>query len=402
MFWKLLISELKAFNANLALSVGVVALSVACVVSSFFILSLYDASTERLLAAEIAAHRSVLGEGGDDAAVAERLFDALVLPNGENVGEVKMGAETSDVIPRSSADLFAASGAGFARVIIPVLERRISWREENCVVILCGMDGLNASGKGNSKSVVMGAALAETLSFSVGDTFLINGEACKVGAVRPERGDVGDITIWSSLGKVQKLLRMPGKVNGVFVFGCSDSVALAASALRAFPRSKILTFSSMRNSRVASIYVLKEQFDNSIRKFLEERAVSRAALEKKLAIFCVLLITLFAGWFFLLTVSRQTRNANETAMMLAYGVSSNVLFTLDMLRACIVLWLGIVVGLLMVCAAFGCYCFFNGMSMSGYSLVGAFDAKLVIWTLLLTSSVVLAAACSASLRVKYI
>ena len=58
MFWKLLISEFKALNANIALSVAAVVLSVGCVVSSFFVLSLYNASTERSLAAEIAAHLS--------------------------------------------------------------------------------------------------------------------------------------------------------------------------------------------------------------------------------------------------------------------------------------------------------------------------------------------------------
>ena len=400
MFWKLLISEFKHPRVDLALSLAAVVLSVGCVISSFLIMSFYDVSTERSHAAKIAAH-SALVNTGKNTSPAETFFDALIIPNDMNVSDVKMGAVAIDVISRSSVDLLAASEAGLARAIIPALERRIRWREENCVVILCGMDGVNSNREANSGTVVMGAVLAETLSFSVGDKFLMNGESCTVGAVRPERGDIGDITIWISLDRAQKLLKMPGKVNGVFAFGCSDFDALAVSTCRVLPNSKILIFSSTQNSQTASMRMLNEKFNSLIRRFLVEHLKYRGRLEINLAICCVLVITMCAGCFFLITVSQQKQKAEEIAMMLSYGVSSNLLLALNMLRACIVLLLGISIAVLMVGVTFSCYVYFNGVGLSWDSFGGVFAAKLAIWTLLLTLAVGLAATYSASLRTKH-
>jgi ABC-type lipoprotein release transport system permease subunit len=190
---------------------------------------------------------------------------------------------------------------------------------------------------------------------------------------------------------------MAGMVNGVLVFGCSSMNALEISARRIFPNSRILKFSITRNSRITSINTLKEKFHTTMKALTNKRVVSKKRLEVKLAIFCVMTSHLFAGWFFLLSLSRIRKNRDETTMLLAYGVPGNLIFSIDMLRACLIVILGLTTGVLLQCVVFGVYLAWNGIPLSADAIHSVFNPAVTLLTLLLTSLLALTVATSASL-----
>jgi len=396
-FWRLLKSEFERPDANLALSIALVAAAVATVTLSFSLLALQDISAERKLEAASAENTPVSNtpektrEGNDQG------FNALILPNGVGTLDVQAGA--SDVFASAPRFFSAANAFGNARQTFPVLERGIRWREENCNVILCGM-GDRPTRSESAESVVMGAALADTLFFKSGDDFLFNGEPMKIKSVRPEKGDLGDITIWTSLKTARRLLRMPGKINGVFVFGCSNAESLAEGARRFFPNARILKFSTdaEQTRREKSSNKLERK---SVTDLLAGKlARARSELENKLAVFCSAAILALAAWFFALNVFHIERNAAETSFLLALGTKKSALFALELIRGGLVLLMGTACGFSLGIAI----TVIIGAGVQGIQpelriLKRAFDLRVDLWVGVLTALVVMSAVCATALKI---
>jgi hypothetical protein len=397
LFWKLLASEFKRPDANLALSILVVACGIACALASFATLSLYDSSTERPPAAKTAETSPLSGAPAGKGKKEKHSFNAVILPNPAGLRKnVSDGAANPIAVPDSS---LAALKLGGARRIIPALERRIRWREENCEVILCGMDAsITPSDADADKKVVMGAALADALNFSANDDFLFNGEPMRIESIRPEQGDLGDITIWTTLKKARLLLRMNGKTNALFALGCSDFESLRKSVNPLFPKAEILRFARLDGHKAPETTHTETANPRKQRSLAENPQTRRTALEKKLALFTSLAIISLAGWFFLLSQAHAKRKDSENALLFAYGARRGAAFLLELTRGVLIFIAGIPIGfILAVPSTIALSSLVDGISLQSASIPPIPNMEVEFWICFLSGAIVFSATCANAL-----
>lgn len=190
-------------------------------------------------------------------------FNVLVLPEAQNLGDLFADDYAAETMPEEYAERLARSRVATINHVLPSLQRKVKWPEQNRTILLMGVRGeVYLHRPDNQKpileavppgGVVVGYELHRSLGIEMGQTIEVMGRTFTVSRLNPERGTKDDITLWINLREAQKMLGLPGRINGILALDCTcaaDRLSLIREEiLKILPDTQVIEFASQAMAR---------------------------------------------------------------------------------------------------------------------------------------------------------
>ena len=358
--WRLVAKEIGYRRLNFALGTVAVLVAVGCVVAVLTVLGGYDVRAEGIGEDQKARTQDIGANLKDDARrlMLELGYNVLILHKDQDLGEFYAQGRASKLMPEAYAETLVASRTLLVRHLLPSLQERIVWPEQNEPIILIGTRGevpqthldpkkpmIAAVPKG---TMVLGSVLAQKAGLEVGGQVKLLGRAFTVGKIHERRGNEDDATAWIDLAEAQELLGKPGRINAILALGCLCVTEVPGGV------SKQIT-SILKDTQV--IELLREA---AIRRATRTAAGNRAGqfvglqkagreslrLEREaLATWVILPVVLGCiVWVGLLALGNVRRRRTEIGILRAMGVRAGQIVSIFLVRALLVGLIGAAVG----------------------------------------------------------
>jgi len=110
--------------------------------------------------------------------------------------------------------------------------------------------------------VLVGAEVAAAHNLKAGAKLTVKGKSFAVRQVLPETGTVDDSRVFAHLHTVQKLFAKPGKLNGIEILGCCQSIAagtLIGGLNKLLPDARVVTIKQIASTQLKT-NTLMEKF----------------------------------------------------------------------------------------------------------------------------------------------
>lgn len=187
------------------------------------------------IAAAVALFVAVITMGRASNTEATRLmrnlgFNILVLPQGTDLTNYWVADFTNRYMPETYVDKLASTRGILADHYVAVLQQKVQWRGKTVVLtgLLPEQVAVDAKGKGKAPmgykikkgTCYVGFAVAHSLGIKKGDTIDIEGRKFQVERTLVEDGSLEDSRIYAPLPAVQKILKLPGKINAIQALEC--------------------------------------------------------------------------------------------------------------------------------------------------------------------------------------
>ncbi len=231
--------------------------------------------------------------------------------------------------------LSQARGLNYAHMV-GALHKRVEWRGRP--VILSGLaPEVSAPGKPkpvmsfNIKpgTVYVGFELARDLGLKKGMTVDLLGESFAIARCLAESGTDDDVRIYAALSDVQRLVKLPGRINEIKALNCvcltteKDPLEMLRAQLeRILPEAKVLQMRAIAHAR-------KQQ---------------RLMIERYLAFILPFVLVVSVAWVGLLAMMNVRERRQEIGILRAIGHGSGKIASLFLGKAVLVGALGAVVG----------------------------------------------------------
>jgi hypothetical protein len=369
--WHLIVREILYRKLGFALAVLSVTTAVGCLVATVTLLHLFDEGTEQLVArleAEVAGRgarfekdtqRRMARLEDDYRKITLGLgFNLLIVPQGQSLAELHAGGPTTNYMPESYATKLAKARVVTVNHLLPILQQRLHWPEQERTVVLVGTRGeVPILGRAQKRpllervppgTVVVGHELHRSLKLKKGDTIHFRGRPLTVRKLYPERGTSDDITLWINLDEAQALLDRPGQISAILALECnceSDRLdRVRAEVASILPDTQVIERASQALARAEARNRARREADDARARAAAE---GRAAVEQKRrerselrrqrgALAAVLLPLVVLGcivWLGVLTLMNVLERGVEIAILRALGLRSRQVFGLMLARA---------------------------------------------------------------------
>ncbi len=303
---------------------------------------------ERVLAERQAEFERKLNAYDDELQTAlTRLgFDIVILPREQDLADFYMESYAAKTMPEAFARRLGESSLLTIRDVVPVLRRRIDWRERQWTVMLVGV-GEPLAGRPPPAalelpvmppgSVALGWELHRSLGVAEGDRLSILGREFVVERCLPEKGTKEDIAIWADLVDVQNLLRLEGRINEILALGCRWQAdwggRIREEISGILPDVQVVE----RNSEVLTRALAREAMEKDGKQALleERRHLEQGfARQRRLQRTALCVVLAVAGpWLILLTFANTRERRGEIGILQALGMSPVGVWFLLQLRA---------------------------------------------------------------------
>ena len=358
---RLIFRELRYRRMNFLLGVLSVSVAVACLTAALAALRQHDLRTDRIIASKEAETRRQMAELADDyrKLTLKMGFNVLILPKDQNLGDLYADDFASKYMPEEYATRLATSRVATINHILPSLQQKVTWPEQDRTVLLMGVRGEVYIQSAGQKpllapvapgTMVLGNELARGLKLGPGDTTRFMDRAFTVAKVNPARGNKDDITVWISLPEAQELLGKKGLINGILALDCTCDTLDRLGRIRAeiahiLPDTQIIEQASQAIARAEARGRAATEAEVSIRREKEGRAKLRAEREAFAAVLVPVVLLGCAIWIGLLALANVRERRGEIGILRALGLRSRQILLILLGRA-------VVVGL--AGAMFGC------------------------------------------------
>jgi putative ABC transport system permease protein len=361
--WRLILCEIGYRKVNFGLAVLSVAVAVGGLMCVLNLLRLYDRDTEQLVAAQLARTDADMRRLEDDyRKITLKLgFDIRILPKDQNLADFHARDYAAKTMPEEYVTRLANSKIVTINHLLPCLEQRVLWTEEERTIVLCGVRGEVPISHQDPKkplieqvppgTMVVGHELHRGLKLTKGQKVKLLGRELVVHHLHPPRGTRDDITIWINLAEAQTLLGKPGQINGILALECNCADADRLGKVREeitaiLPdtqveeiRSQALTRAEARNRAAAARL-------EAAQRLRAERAESRQQFEGFAAILLPILLLGSIVWLGVLAFGNVRDRSSEIGILRAIGIGSGAIFMLFLARAALIGLLGAAAGYL--------------------------------------------------------
>ncbi|NQT92634.1 MAG: hypothetical protein HQ559_07730, partial [Lentisphaerae bacterium] len=309
---RLILREIRLRTTHFLLGVLSVAVAVGCLAGALTLLHLHDAATERLLAKKTADTSARLRDMEDDyRKITKRMgFNILVLPREQDLGDFYAENYASEFMPMEYVNTLAQSGVLTVRHLLPVLEQKVKWPEQNRLVLLVGTAGEAIQPGGPERGailepvqkghVVLGHELHASLGIERGETIRFMGRTFTADRLNAELGNKDDISLWIHLAEAQELLDRPGQINGILALECRCAWADAAKVRREIqsilPETRVVEFASKALARAEARERAAQEARESIASLEAHRAAARRERETFAAWLVPTVLAVCAAW----------------------------------------------------------------------------------------------------------
>ncbi|MCX7590709.1 MAG: FtsX-like permease family protein [Kiritimatiellae bacterium] len=338
----------------------------AAVAASFFLgvqshLRAYEIRTGEILAQKKAELDEKLKKLQDEMrkATLKLSFNLAILPGTQDVHEWHEKDYATSYMPEEYAERLANSKIVSIRHLLPMLQQKIKWPEQNRTIILIGCKGEVPSLHKEPRTplvqpvpdgtIALGYELHTDLAVKVGDKVRLMGREFTVHKCHEERGSKDDITAWIPLRDAQELLGKPGLINVILALECvciGDRVIdrIRSDVAQYLPDTKVIEFGTQVLARGEA----REKVRREAIEAMEREKRHQAALQvdrEKLAgwALSVVLVTCVA-WVFLIALANARNRLTEVAILRALGYGQGQILVLFLMRYLAAGFLGGLVG----------------------------------------------------------
>jgi ABC-type lipoprotein release transport system permease subunit len=365
----LMLGELRHRWLNALLSLLTVLSAVGCLVAALALLREHHLATAAIIATKEEETRTRLAALAEDMRkITVRMgFNILILPKDQNLGDFYADDYATRTMPEDYAERLASSGIATINHILPSLQQKVRWTEQERTVLLIGVRGeippppgagAGAEGKSGKKpllpglrpgQVMLGHQLHRSLGLKPGDVIQLRGRSFTVGECRPEKGTKDDITMWIGLAEAQALLDQPGRINAILALECNCKTVdrlgeIRAEVARILPDTQVLEYESQALARAEA----RNRADAEGVAAIAAERERREGLERekeRLAAALVPLALVVGGVLIGLLSWQNTRDrAMEIATLRAIGVCTRSILLLVLGRAAAIGLVGSVLG----------------------------------------------------------
>lgn len=388
----LILNELRHRWLNSVLSLVTAVVAIGCLIAALALLREHRLATDAIIATKEEETRTRLAALADDMRkITVRMgFNILILPKDQNLGDFYADDYASRTMPEEYAERLGASGVATINHILPSLQRKLRWREQERTVLLIGVRGeipiasnaatttaTSAAGtklpptpvkagaepaggkEGKPKKpllpaipkgkAMLGHDLHRSLQVKVGDTIQLQGRTFTVSECRPEKGTKDDISVWINLAEAQELLELPGRINAILALECNCAAAdrlgeIRAEVARILPDTQVIEYESKALARAEARNRAEAEGVAAIAAERDRRA-QLAQEKERFAGAVVPLALLVCGVLIgLLSWQNVRERALEIAILRTLGLGTGSILGLVLFRAAAIGLLGSVIG----------------------------------------------------------
>ncbi len=295
-------------------------------------------------------------------------FNILILPKEQNLGDFYADDYASRTMPEEYAERLAASGIATINHILPSLQQKIRWSEQERTVLLIGVRGEvpaaaevgkdGKAAKGAKKPLLPGVRRGEAmlghdlhraLKLKPGGIITLRGQTFTVSECRPEKGTKDDITIWIHLSDAQVLLAQPGRINAILALECNCAAVdrlgeIRQDVARILPDTQVLEYESQALARAEARNRAEAEGVSALAAERAQRARLEQEKERLAALVVPLALVVCAVLIGLLSWQNVRERALEIAILRAIGLGTASILTVVLSRAALIGLFGSVIG----------------------------------------------------------
>jgi putative ABC transport system permease protein len=392
--WRLVVREILYRRLSFGLGVLTVAVAVGCLVGQLTLLRHHDLRAEQVLAEKEKETQEHMARLEDDYRKITRNlgFNIRILPKDLNLLNFYAKDYADKYMPEEYALRLAKAKVVTVTHLLPTLQQKIDWPEQELTVILVGTRGevpilyqekkkpiQDAVPRGQ---IVVGYQLHRTLSrarkeeLKPGDKLTVLGHEFSVQKLHPKRGDQDDVTLWVHLEEAQKLLDKKGLINGILALGCNcsaDRLGLIREEIAGIlPDTQVEEFETKATARAEARNRAAAEATAALGREKKHQTVLRAEQEAFAAVLVPLVLLGAMISVAILGLNNVRERRAEIGLFRAVGLRSGQLFTLFVAR-------GLVLGLLGALVGYGAGSLVGAFAeaVPGYDF-SAFDGPLLV------------------------
>jgi putative ABC transport system permease protein len=359
---QLVIKEILHRKINFLLSVFAIIIATASVICSVMLLRVHDLRTNEILQKKEVDLKERMDKLKDDTrkSMLKLGFNLVILPEEQNMADWYSDDYSTKYMPDSYADKLAGSNIIYIRHILPSLQEKITWPEQNRTVILVGTRGevpnLHLSPKKPmvqpvpAGTIIFGYELHKSLNIKVNDKIKLMGKTFTVKDCYTERGSKDDITAWISLGDAQKLLKKEGLINAILALKClcanSDLATIRKEVEEILPGTRVIEQGSKVIAREEARTQVSKEAKMTLQK--EKEGMENISRERKKLVSILIPVIIFACalWVAFMGFINVRSRREEIGILRAVGVSSKAIFMLFTFKHFLIGIIGGVIGLI--------------------------------------------------------
>jgi putative ABC transport system permease protein len=359
---QLVVKEILHRKINFLLSVFAIIIATASVICSVMLLRVHDLRTSEILQKKEADLKERMDKLKDDTrkSMLKLGFNLVILPKEQNMADWYSDDYSTKYMPDSYADKLAGSNIIYIRHILPSLQEKITWPEQNRTIILVGTRGevpnLHLSPKKPmvqpvpAGTIIFGYELHKSLNIKVNDKIKLMGKTFTVKDCYTERGSKDDITAWISLGDAQKLLKKEGLINAILALKClcadSDLATIRKEVEEILPGTRVIEQGSKVIAREEARTQVSKEAKMTLQK--EKEGMENISRERKKLVSILIPVIIFACalWVAFMGFINVRSRREEIGILRAVGVSSKAIFMLFTFKHFLIGIIGGVIGLI--------------------------------------------------------
>ncbi|MEX2358495.1 MAG: FtsX-like permease family protein [Pirellulaceae bacterium] len=360
--WHLILREIFHRKLNFGLGLISVVIAVTCLTGAMTLLRAHDLETDRIVAEREAETAQRMKELEDDyrKMMLKMGFNVLILPQDQNLGDLYADDFASHYMPEEYATRLANSKIVTINHLLPSLQQKLKWPEQQRTIILIGTRGevpllhrdmkkplLDAVPPG---TVVVGHELAQSLKLSKGDKITLLGRDFTVTTTYEERGSKDDITLWIDLKEAQDLLGKTGQINAILALECEcagDRLAQIRREISAIlPDTQVIEFASQALARAEARNRAADEAEAALLAEKHNRAEMRSRQESFASILVPLVVLGAAAWLATLGIANVRSRLAEIGILRAIGVRGSQIMLLFLQKAILLGLVGGAIGYL--------------------------------------------------------
>jgi putative ABC transport system permease protein len=295
--WRMILKEIAFRKSASLLALLAVAVAVAALVGSLTALDLHKRQSEQVLAVHEEQVGALMAELRDEMrkAMLKLSFNVLILPRDQNLRDWYTEDYATQYMPEEYVDRLAASNLITVQHLLPTLQQRIEWPEQNGrTIVLIGTRGyvpyhdqapkkpLDLGHVVPEGTIVLGYQLHQSLSVAEGDTVRLLGRDFRVHRCHAERGSKDDITAWIALSEAQELLDQQGQINAILALKCMSCPGVGLDNVRSEIEQVLADTQVVEmGSRVLARYEARSRVGDEAEATLEQQRQHQAALHAR-------------------------------------------------------------------------------------------------------------------------
>lgn len=385
--WNIVVYEIK--HRKLGFCAGLLSLTAATAGALIIVLQLraHDLSTENIvieteknLRSEMTQlenrYRRIMRDMGHNVLIMNKEQD---MAGFRRLGHPDTYMDYDDVWKLAHGDLTTLNH------LLPVLQKRIFWEEQETGIMLSGISGqvpvftkpefLTEDHQYRSPIVRripdgmanLGAEIAVALNLRPGETITLAGREFVINRIHARRGNDDDFTVSIPLHDAQEILGKENRINGIFALECvcslDDLGKIHAEVEAILPHAKVYEFSSLIAPRAKVRQQAAEAHRRVVASVLQQRDEMRRDKERRAAVLLPLLFSGAALWIMLTIFANVRERRGEIGILRALGFLRREILAIFLLKA---LLMGVIGGF--AGCALGLY---GGIVWSGVAITKA-------------------------------